>query len=93
MEVLVISDLEEIDLMEIGLIETGLEETDLAEIDSEETTIEILEETISIEVLEKCIRQFVLNAEKNVKFLLNLRKANQSIVTSALKSINLRGFR
>jgi hypothetical protein len=34
---------------------------------------------VDLAVQEKCTKLFVMNANKNVKFLLNLQKADQSI--------------
>ena len=55
----------------------AVEETDQAEVD-------LVEETISIAVQEKCIKQFVLTVRKNVKFLSNQQKVSQYIAEIAL---------
>ena len=65
-----------------GLVTLDLAEIDLAAI-----------EAILIEALAKCTKRHALNATRNVKYLLNLQKENQSTVRIASKSINHRGFR
>jgi hypothetical protein len=59
--------------------------------DSTEETPEEAQEEISEETpenlitIEQCIKQFVINAERHVKFLLSLQAASQSIVANVLK--------
>jgi len=52
-----------------------------------------LVEEASVHPLEICIKQFVLIAEKNVKFLLNQKKEGQFTVKNVMLNIGLRGFR
>ena len=53
----------------------------------------LTEEAVVVEVLTevqgKCIKRFVQNAIKNVRFLLNQQKANQYIVENVFRNINI----
>ena len=66
---------------------------DLMGIGLGKTTIEVLGAIPLTEAQERCIKQRVLNAKRNVKYLSGRLEENQFIARNALKSISLRGFR
>ncbi len=47
------------------------------------------EAVVLIETQRRCIKRFVQNATKNVKFLLNQQKANQYIAKNVLRNENI----
>lgn len=49
-----------------------------------------VDEETSIVVHKRCTRQLAQTVEKNVKFLLNLQKADQFTVKTASKNTNLK---
>ena len=53
----------------------------------------VLAEEALVHPPERCIKQFVLNAERNVKFLSHQEKEGQFIAKSVMPSIGPRGFR
>ncbi len=62
-----------------------VEETDQAEVDSAVEIVEEAEEA-STTAQEKCIKQYVLNVRKNVKFLSSQPKESQYIAVTVLQN-------
>jgi len=50
-----------------------------------EETLEVLGKILVLLDIEKCIKQFVLNVRKNVKYRSNLQKASQFIAKIVLE--------
>lgn len=82
----------EVSIEDLVAMASGVEAVVMVVLEKAVLTRVVLTEAALTEVQERCIKQSVQNAIKNVKSLLNQQKANLSIARTVFKNTGRRGF-